>query len=55
LQSFGALRATLTSFSKPQLFLAVIDTCSVLEDDGKTVLREVKFKDGKLPNWIFVL
>lgn len=31
---------------KPQLFLAVIDTCDVLEDDGETVLREVKFKDG---------
>ncbi|PMD52478.1 DUF1857-domain-containing protein [Hyaloscypha bicolor E] len=29
----------------PQLFLAVIDTCDVLEDDGETVLREVKFKD----------
>lgn len=32
--------------SKPKLFLAVIDTCEVLEDDGETVLREVKFKDG---------
>jgi len=31
---------------KPQLFLPVIDTCEVLEDDGATVLREVKFKDG---------
>jgi len=31
---------------EPQLFLAVIDTCEVLEDDGETVLREVKFKDG---------
>ncbi|KAE9369058.1 DUF1857-domain-containing protein [Stipitochalara longipes BDJ] len=31
---------------KPQLFLAVIETCEVLEDDGTTVLREVKFKDG---------
>ncbi|KIM94822.1 hypothetical protein OIDMADRAFT_206545 [Oidiodendron maius Zn] len=30
----------------PQLFLAVIDTCEVLEDDGESVLREVKFKDG---------
>jgi hypothetical protein len=30
---------------QPQLFLAVIDTCEVLED-GETVLREVKFKDG---------
>jgi hypothetical protein len=28
------------------LFLAVIDTCEVLEDDGETVLREVKFRDG---------
>jgi hypothetical protein len=36
----------LTSWSEPQLFLAVIDTCEVLEDDGETVLREVKFKDG---------
>ena len=34
---------------KPQLFLAVIDTCEVLEDDGETVLREVKFKDGISP------
>lgn len=32
---------------QPQLFLAVIDTCEVLEDDGETVLREVKFKDGE--------
>jgi hypothetical protein len=24
--------------------LAGIDTCEVLEDDGETVLREVKFK-----------
>jgi len=31
---------------EPQLFLAVIETCKVLEDDGETVLREVKFKDG---------
>jgi hypothetical protein len=31
----------LTSWSEPQLFLVVIDT-----DDGETVLREVKFKDG---------
>jgi hypothetical protein len=39
-------RAMLSHFSKPQLFLPVIDTCDVLEDDGQTVLREVKFKDG---------
>lgn len=32
--------------SKPQLFLPVIDTCEVLEDDGESILREVKFKDG---------
>jgi hypothetical protein len=36
----------LTLSSKPQLFLAVIETCEVLEDDGQTVVREVKFKDG---------
>jgi hypothetical protein len=35
---FGAQR------KQPQLFLAGIDTCEVLEDDGETVLREVKFK-----------
>jgi hypothetical protein len=37
------------------LFLAVIDTCEVLEDDGETVLREVKFKDGIYPifgSWV---
>jgi hypothetical protein len=39
-------REMLSHFSKPQLFLPVIDTCDVLEDDGQTVLREVKFKDG---------
>ena len=39
-------RTRLTPNSKPQLFLAVIDTCNVLSDDGDTVLREVKFKDG---------
>ncbi|KAG0647425.1 hypothetical protein D0Z07_7024 [Hyphodiscus hymeniophilus] len=31
---------------QPQLFLAVIDTCEVLSDDGETVVREVKFKDS---------
>jgi len=31
---------------EPQLFIPVIDTCVVLENDGETVLREVKFKDG---------
>jgi hypothetical protein len=36
----------LTPLSKPQLFSAVIDTCDVLEDDGESVLRDVKFKDG---------
>jgi hypothetical protein len=36
----------LTPSSEPQLFLAVIDTCEVLEDEGHRVLREVKFKDG---------
>jgi hypothetical protein len=39
-------RAMLSHFSKPQLFLPVIDTCDVLEDDGQTVLREIKFKEG---------
>ena len=46
LLSSNELRASLTPSGKPQLFLAVIDTCDVLEDDGKTVLRGVKFKDG---------
>jgi hypothetical protein len=36
----------LTHSSEPQLFLAVIDTCEVLEDEGHRILREVKFKDG---------
>jgi hypothetical protein len=40
------LASTKTKFRQPQLFLAVIDTCEVLEDDGESVLREVKFKDG---------
>ncbi|TID26324.1 DUF1857-domain-containing protein [Venturia nashicola] len=31
---------------QPQRFLAVIDTCKVLEDRDDTILREVKFKDG---------
>ncbi|QDS71221.1 hypothetical protein FKW77_010411 [Venturia effusa] len=31
---------------QPQRFLAVIDTCEVLENSNDTILREVKFKDG---------
>ncbi|KAE9964522.1 hypothetical protein BLS_008261 [Venturia inaequalis] len=31
---------------RTQRFLAVIDTCEVLEDIDDTILREVKFKDG---------
>jgi len=34
---------------KPELFLPVIDTCKVLEDDGESVLREVQFKKGQGP------
>lgn len=37
----------LTTPSEPQLFLAVIDTCVVVSDDGDTVVRDVKFKDGR--------
>jgi hypothetical protein len=30
-----------------QLFLSLIDTCEMLSDNGETVVREVKFKDGR--------
>jgi Domain of unknown function (DUF1857) len=32
---------------KPQLFLKVIEDCTVLQDTGDTVLRELVFKNRK--------
>lgn len=40
--------------SKPQIFLAVIDTCTVIPDDGKIVVGDVKFKDGETQSRILV-
>jgi hypothetical protein len=34
---------------KPQLFLSVVDRCTVIQDTGDTVLREVHLKNG---NWL---